>query len=107
MYGDDFDPSAQVQELASAAMLQVQQLAPVVAESSPGSKQQKGIDVVLRSDFHAQQVEERVKRWLVARNLDDRMQAWTWSGGSSTGQALTEAGREVGRELRLSRRRTR
>ena len=107
MDDDALDPSARLQELVRTVMPHVQELAPAVAEEPPGSAEQQGIDAVLRSTYEAEQITGRVKSWLGAKQLDDRVQVWLWSGGSSGGDAMTPAGREVGRELRLSRRRTR
>ena len=104
MYDDEVDPSARLQELVRAVMPHVQRLAPALAEAPPRDAEQQGIEAVLRSTTEAEQIMVRVQSWLDAKRLDDRIQVWLWSAGSSGGEALTAAGREVGRELRLSRR---
>ena len=101
---DEVDPSARLQELVRAVMPHVQRLAPVLADAPVRDADQQGIDAVLRSTHEADQIRARVQSWLDAKRLADRVEVWLWSAGSSGGAALTAAGREVGRELRLSRR---
>lgn len=102
VYDDDEDRSVRFEELKRQVMPQVQRLAPELAERRPNDSERPGIDAVLRSTHEAEQMEELVRRWLVAKRLDDRVGVWLWTPGS-TGEAKTAAGREAGRELRLER----
>jgi hypothetical protein len=102
MDDDEVDPSVRFQEVMRQVMPQVQRLAPALAETPPENPERPGIDMVLRTEHEAKQVEKRVKDWLSANGLDDRVGVWLWTPGS-IGEPKTAAGREVGRELRLER----
>ena len=79
-------------------------MAPTVAQSSPGDRADRAIDVAFDTDDEARTAQRAVNDALEVAQLRSRVGVWLWRP-SSGGVPASPAGRDAGRELRLEPRR--